>query len=101
MTIWALILYAQELGLNSTRNTDELGLLENEETTLSFALEEKHKQKKSVKKQTQKIDSPRIFSPYFTHFVTQKFFFFQKSYFIAIYYRRVLNLFTLLLKNSK
>ena len=37
---------------NSTRNTDELGLLENEEN------EEKHKQKKSVKEQTQKIDSP-------------------------------------------
>ena len=92
----------QELGLNSTRNTDELGLLENEETTLSFALEEKHKQKKSVKEQTQKIDSPRIFSPYFTHFrKAEIFFFFQKSYFIAIYYRRVLNLFTLLLKNSK
>ena len=34
LTIWALILYAQELGLNSTRNTDELGLLENEDSTL-------------------------------------------------------------------
>jgi len=34
LTIWALIQYAQELGLNSTRNTDELGLLENEESTL-------------------------------------------------------------------
>jgi hypothetical protein len=69
----------QELGLNSTRNTDELGLLENEETTLSFALEEKHKQKKSVKEQTQKIDSPRIFSPYFTHFRKAEIFFFPKK----------------------
>jgi hypothetical protein len=31
-------------------------------------MQKKHKQKKSVKEQTQKIDSPRNFSLYYTHY---------------------------------
>ena len=62
-------------------------------------MQKKHKQKKSVKEQTQKIDSPRIFSPnYYALSFGRNFFFPKKSYFIAIYYWRVLNIFTLSLK---
>jgi hypothetical protein len=42
---------------------------------------------------------PRIFSPYYYALsYSRKIFFSKKSYFIAIYYWRVLNVFTLLLK---
>ena len=66
---------------------------------LTKNMQKKQKQKKSVKEQTQKIDSPRIFSPnYYALSFGRNFFFPKKSYFIAIYYWRVLNIFTLLLK---